>query len=58
MRQVDALLDLVGEAQNLSTTDLTKGYWQIPLAPEAQEKTAFTARFGLYHFLKVLFGLH
>lgn len=28
-----------GRGQVLSTIDLTKGYWQIPLAPDACEKT-------------------
>lgn len=53
MQRVDALLDLVREAKVLSMIDLTKGYWQIPLAPEAQEKPAFSASSGLYHFLKM-----
>lgn len=30
MLQVNELLDWVGEAQYITTLDLTKGYWQIP----------------------------
>lgn len=41
MPQVDALLDVIGEAQLLSNIDLTKGYWQSPLASEAKEKIIF-----------------
>lgn len=35
--------------------DLTKGYWQVPVRAEDQEKTA--TPFGLYHFKWVPFGL-
>lgn len=41
MPQVDALIDRVGDAWVLSTIDLNKGYWQIPLPKDVQEKTAF-----------------
>lgn len=58
MPWVHALLDLTEEACFLSTTDLTKGYWQILLAPEDQEKTAFAMPLGSHHFLKMLFGRH
>lgn len=58
MPQIDELLDHLGGAAYLSTLDLTKGYWQIPLAAEAQAKTAFATPFGLYQFRNMLFGLH
>lgn len=58
MPWMDVLTDRVGEAQVFSTIELTKGYWQISLAKQAQEKTAFTTPSGLYHFLKMPFGLH
>ncbi|KAJ1170433.1 hypothetical protein NDU88_002310, partial [Pleurodeles waltl] len=45
-------------AKYMSTLDLTKGYWQIPLAPEDKEKTAFATQSGLYHFTVLPFGLH
>ena len=37
--------------------DLTKGYWQIPMAPEDREKTAFRAPQGLMQFVRMPFGL-
>ena len=38
----------------LSKIDLTKGYWQIPVAPEDVYKTAFVTPDGQYEF----FGCH
>lgn len=37
--------------------DLTKGYWQLPLAMEDSEKTAFQTPFGLFQWTRVPFGL-
>lgn len=34
-----------------------KGYWQIPLATEVREKTAFSTPFGLYQFKTRPFSL-
>lgn len=56
--QVDAPLNVIGDTQVLSTIDLTKGYWQIPLAPAMKKKTAFATHSGLYRFLKKMIGLH
>ncbi|XP_075775856.1 uncharacterized protein LOC142826672 [Pelodiscus sinensis] len=58
MPRVDELLDRLGGARYLSTLDLTRGYWQIPLTPTSREKTAFSTPFGLYHFTRMPFGLH
>ncbi|CAM4664066.1 unnamed protein product [Caretta caretta] len=35
---IDELVDQLGKARYLTTLDLTKGYWQIPLAEDAKEK--------------------
>lgn len=51
-------LDVIEDAQGLSTIDLTKGCWQIPLASEAKEKAAFATPSGLYPFVKMPFGSH
>lgn len=41
IHKVDALLVVIGNTRGLSTIDLTKRYWQIPLVPNAQGKNAF-----------------
>ena len=41
----------------LSKIDLTKGYWQILLAPEDMHKTAFVIPDRQYEFLRMLFGM-
>ncbi|KYO42099.1 hypothetical protein Y1Q_0002741 [Alligator mississippiensis] len=58
MPRVDELVENVDQARYISTLDLTKGYWQVPVAPEDQEKTAFAILWGLVQFQRMLFGLH
>lgn len=49
---------MLGGARYLSTLDLMKGYWQIPLMPISHEKTAFPTPYGLFRFVTMLFSLH
>ncbi|XP_019386367.1 PREDICTED: uncharacterized protein LOC109307103 [Crocodylus porosus] len=58
MSQIDDLLERIGQAQFISMLDLTKGYWQIPVAKEDKEKTAFGTPWGLFQFERMPFGLH
>ncbi|KAL2077884.1 hypothetical protein ACEWY4_027388 [Coilia grayii] len=58
MPRVDDLVDSLGHARFLTTLDLTKGYWQVPLTPESREKTAFATPEGLYQYTRLPFGLH
>ncbi|XP_058869672.1 uncharacterized protein LOC131720990 [Acipenser ruthenus] len=58
MPRIDELLDRLGTARFISTLDLTKGYWQIPLTRNSCEKTAFSTPDGLFHFKTMPFGLH
>ena len=50
MPRVDELLEKIGNARYITTLDLTKGYWQIPLTPRAKEKTAFATPDGLFQY--------
>ncbi|XP_068097047.1 uncharacterized protein [Hyperolius riggenbachi] len=57
MPRVDELIERLGPARYISTLDLTKGYWQIPLAKEAREKTAFSTPEGHFQYKRMPFGL-
>ena len=57
MPRVDDLIDLVAGSPYITTLDLMKGYWQVPVAKEDREKTVFTTPFGLYQFTRMPFGL-
>lgn len=41
MPHVDDLIDQLGGAYYITTMDLTRGYWQVPVAEDAKQKTAF-----------------
>uniref|UniRef100_A0A8C5C6I6 Gypsy retrotransposon integrase-like protein 1 n=1 Tax=Gadus morhua TaxID=8049 RepID=A0A8C5C6I6_GADMO len=56
--RVDELIERLGPARYLSTLDLTKGYWQVPLTRAAREKTAFSTPGGLYQYTVLPFGVH
>uniref|UniRef100_K7EX43 Gypsy retrotransposon integrase-like protein 1 n=1 Tax=Pelodiscus sinensis TaxID=13735 RepID=K7EX43_PELSI len=58
MPRVNELLERLGKAHYISTLDLTKGYWQIPLTPASEDKTAFATPFGLFQFITMPFGLN
>ena len=57
MPRVEELLDEIGNAQFISTLDLAKGYWQVPVSKEDREKTVFVSPKGLYQFITMPFGL-
>lgn len=50
MPRIDDLIDRLGRARFITTLDLTRGYWQMPVAAEDQHKTAFATPFGLFQF--------
>lgn len=51
-------MDKIGRTQVLVTLDLTKGYWEIPLALADKQKITFDASIRLYQFTKIPFGLN
>ena len=57
MPRIDDILDQVGQARYITTLDLAKGYWQVPVAEEDRTKTAFITPRGLYQFKMMPFGL-
>ena len=57
MPRIDEILDQLGKPQFISTMDLTRGYWQVPVEQKARHKTAFSTPFGLYQFKMMPFGL-
>lgn len=58
MPRIEELIEYLGNAKYLSTVDLCKGYWQVPLSPKSKELTAFQTPWALYHFKTMPFGLH
>ena len=58
MPRVDELFERLSPARYLTTLDLTKGYWQVPLTRTAREKTAFATPGGLYQYTVLPFGVH
>ena len=55
--RMEDCVDQVGAAKYVSTFDLLKGYWQVPLSPRAQEISAFITPSGLYSYKVMPFGL-
>lgn len=55
--RLDDLIERLGKANYISTLDLCKGYWQVPLAPQDKQYTAFRTPQGLFQFTVMPFGL-
>lgn len=58
MPQVEEMLEKTSQAKYISTLDLMKGYWQIPMNTVDKDKTAFGTPWGLFQFKCMPFGLH
>ena len=58
MPRVDDMIDALGKSKYITTLDLARGYWQVPMQEESRPLTAFTTPFGLFQFRVMPFGLH
>jgi hypothetical protein len=57
MSRMDDMLAILGGSKYFSTFDLAKGFYQICMAEEDKEKTAFISHHGLWQFKKLAMGL-
>ncbi|XP_028177583.1 uncharacterized protein LOC114365243 [Ostrinia furnacalis] len=55
--RIEDQIDQLGGYQYFITLDLASGYYQIPLDPSSQDKTAFVTPDGQYQFTRMPFGL-
>jgi len=55
--RMDEGIDSLGEATIFSTLDCNAGYWQVDIAPEDREKTAFVCHEGAYQYKRMPFEL-
>ena len=54
---IQDIFDTIGQGNVFTTLDLKSGYWQLEVAPEDREKTAFTCHRGHFEFNRISFGL-
>ena len=57
MTTLEEILERVGSSRCVSKLDLCKGFYQIEVEEESQEKTAFITPFGKFSFKRMPFGL-
>ena len=55
--RIDDLIDRLGDARYISALDLTQGYWQVPVAPQACSRTAFTSLYQFTVMPQLLFSV-
>ena len=58
MPSVGDLIDRLGMAKYITTLDLSRGYWQVPVSEASCPMTAFATPFGLFQFRVMPFRLH
>ena len=56
--RIQEVLESMARAAHFSTMDFKSGFWQVCMAPESQQYTAFTVgNLGFYEFMRMPFGL-
>ena len=56
--QMQETMESMVGAQFFSTMDLKSGFWQVKMAKDSQQYTAFTVgSMGVYEFLRMPYGL-
>ena len=55
--RIDDLLDTLGKAKVFSALDIRAGFHQVPMEESSKELTAFTTKFGTYHYNTLPMGL-
>ena len=56
--RIQEALESMAGAAHFSTMDFKSGFWQVCMAPESQQYTAFTVgNLGFYEFTRMTFGL-
>ena len=53
----ERIFSKLSKAKYFTKLDMTKGYWQVPIAKSSRKYTAFQAGSGLYEFNTMAFGL-
>lgn len=57
IHNIEERIETVSRARYISTLDLIRGYWQVPLTTCASRYAAFVSRFGSFRPLMLSFGL-
>ena len=57
MASMEEILERVGSSKVISKLDLAKGFYQVVVEPQSQEKTAFVSPYGKFEFVRMPFGL-
>lgn len=55
---MDAYIDSLGEGKVITALEPNRGYFQIPVAEEYRDSTAFSCNSGLSCFRRIPFGLN
>ena len=55
--RIQDMLNAINGAQYMSSLDMLKGFYQIPVAEEDRHKTAFSTSWGHFEFNRMPFGL-